>query len=147
MQNGKKFKKVDENLQTLLEAIHEGIWDWNIESNGVKFSDSWCRSLGYDPDEVTHHFSFYEGLIHPEDWQEVKKQLHDHLEGHTPIFESENRILMKSGNWRWNLDRGKVVPGMPMANRLVCWWWALIFPNEKGKRNEKTSNERFWKRR
>ncbi|UCE62661.1 MAG: PAS domain S-box protein [Nitrospirota bacterium] len=109
MQDGENFKKADKCLQTLLEAMHEGVWDWNIESNAVNFSDSWCRSLGYDHDGVTHHFSFYERLIHPQDWPEVKKQLQDHLEGKTPIFESENRILMKSGNWRWNLDRGKVV--------------------------------------
>ena len=109
MQNGKKFEKADEFLQTLLESMQEGVWDWNIESNVVKFSDSWGRALGYEPEEVGQDFSFYERLIHPEDLPKVKKQLHDYLEGHTPIFESENRIFMKSGDWRWNLDRGKVV--------------------------------------
>ena len=65
--------------------------------------------IGYEPNEVTPKFSFYQSLVHPEDLPRVQKHLQAHLDGTTPIFECENRILMKFGNWRWNLDRGKVV--------------------------------------
>ena len=109
MQIDKKFAKPDENLPSFLEAMHEGVWDWNIESNFVSFSGSWCQSLGYHPDEVVNDLSFYERLIHPEDLPHVQQLRQEHLEGHSPIFECENRIVMKSGDWRWNLDRGKIV--------------------------------------
>jgi len=33
----------------------------------------------------------------------------DHFEGRTSVYECENRLRMKSGEYRWNLDRGKVV--------------------------------------
>ena len=109
MQIEKIFAKTDENLQSFLEAMHEGVWDWNIESNFVRFSGSWCQSLGYHPNEVVPDLSFYDRLIHPEDLPRVQKLRQDHLEGHTSIFECENRIITKSGNWRWNLDRGMIV--------------------------------------
>ena len=99
----------DEPLHTLMKAMSEGLWDWDIPTDSVKFSDAWCRSLGYEPFEVKPHFSFYENLIHPEDWPKVQTQLAAHLQGQSPVFECENRIVMKSGDWRWNLDRGKVV--------------------------------------
>ena len=109
MRNQENLGNTEEHLQFLLEASHEGLWDWDIDTNTMKFSDIWCRSLGYEPNEVTSNFSFYQSRVHPEDWPLVQQQLQAHLEGTTPIFECENRILMKSGDWRWNHNRGKVV--------------------------------------
>jgi PAS domain S-box-containing protein len=37
------------------------------------------------------------------------KVLNDHLEGYTPLYQSEYRLQTPSGEWRWILDRGKVV--------------------------------------
>ncbi|MCC5647100.1 PAS domain-containing protein [Nostoc sp. CHAB 5824] len=34
--------------------------------------------------------------------------LHDYLEGCTPVFELELRMLTKSGEWKWILACGKV---------------------------------------
>ena len=31
MPNGKKLEKADDDFATLLEAMHEGVWDSNIE--------------------------------------------------------------------------------------------------------------------
>lgn len=99
----------EERLQLALEATNEGVWDWNLVTNEVTFSAQWCRSLGFAPEEVEPHVRFWERLVHPDDMPRVQERLNAHLEGRTPIYECENRLLTKAGTWRWNLDRGKVV--------------------------------------
>lgn len=96
-------------LQYALEASTDGVWDWNIKTGEVHFSLPWIRSLGYSPQEVTSHVSFWEGIVHPDDMPQVRKALSDHFEGRTPLYEIENRLRKKTGEYRWNLDRGKVV--------------------------------------
>ena len=86
MRDENLLTKPDEPLQTLMEAMSEGVWDRDIRTNSVKFSDAWCRSLGFEPFEVKPHFSFYESLIHPEDWPEVQRQMAAPLTRTSPRF-------------------------------------------------------------
>jgi len=99
----------EERLNLALAATSEGVWDWNIETDEVFFTNQWCESLGYSPDEIKPHLDSWKNLIHPDDMPKVMEVLNAHFEGKTQIFEIENRLKMKSGAWRWNLDRGKVV--------------------------------------
>jgi PAS domain S-box-containing protein len=47
--------------------------------------------------------------VHPDDWPRVQKALSDHFQGIASEYETEHRVLTKSGEWMWILDRGKVV--------------------------------------
>lgn len=38
----------------------------------------------------------------------VVEALHSHLEGNTPQFYQEYRVLTKTNEWKWVLDKGKV---------------------------------------
>ena len=98
-----------DSLQLAMESTNEGTWDWDIQTNHVTFSEAWYKSLGFHPSELEPHLRSWENLVHPEDMPHVQKQLQAHLEGKTSIYECENRLKTKSGIWRWNLDRGKVV--------------------------------------
>jgi PAS domain S-box-containing protein len=99
----------EERLRYALDATSEAVWDWNIETDEVFFSPRWFTSLGYDPGELPHQMSTWQVRVHPEDWPRVREVLDRHFEGETPIYTCENRLRTKSGAWRWNLARGKVV--------------------------------------
>ena len=99
----------EERLQYALDATAEGVWDWNIKTGVVHFSNQWIRSLGYLPEEVPDSVDFWKSIVHPDDMPRVMKTLQDHFDGRTMVYECENRLRMKSGEYRYNLDRGKVV--------------------------------------
>jgi PAS domain S-box-containing protein len=103
------LRESEERLTHALDATTEGVWDWNIRTGEVLFSPRWMASLGYSPEDVPPHVSFWERLVHPEDLPRVREALHNHFEGRTPFYECENRLRMKTGEWRYNLDRGRVV--------------------------------------
>jgi PAS domain S-box-containing protein len=99
----------EERLALTLDATTDGVWDWNIATGEVFFSPHWFESLGYAPGELTPHIRVREQLVHPEDRSRVQQVLQAHLEGRRPMYECDNRLLTKSGAWRWNHTRGKVV--------------------------------------
>ena len=99
----------EERLNLALNATSEGVWDWNLGTDEVFFSSQWCKSLGYSPDEIKPHLDSWKKLVHPDDLPKVLEKLNAHFENKSPFFEIENRLKTKSGAWRWNLDRGKVV--------------------------------------
>ena len=102
-------RQSEERLGFALEATSEGVWDWDITTGHVSFSPTWMKSLGYDEEDVTPDVSFWESIVHPDDMSRVQEALNAHLEGRTSLYECENRLRAKSGEYRWNLDRGQVV--------------------------------------
>ncbi len=99
----------DEHVRLVLDATAEGVWDWNIATGEVIYSDQWLESLGYDRSDLEPTIRSWEDLIHPEDLSRVKQRLNAHLEGRTQVYRCEKRVLTKLGEYRWKLDRGKVV--------------------------------------
>jgi PAS domain S-box-containing protein len=101
--------KSEQRLSHALDATVEGVWDWNIQTGEVFFSRRWVESLEYSAEDVPLHISFWENIVHPGDLPRMRAVLQAHLDGHSSTYECENRLRTKSGVYRWNLDRGKVV--------------------------------------
>lgn len=98
----------EERLEFALRGADLGLWDWNVATGEVTFNERWAEMLGYSLDQIEPHISTREGLVHPEDLPRVKEMLNAHLDGETPIYETEHRMKTKTGTWRWILDRGRV---------------------------------------
>jgi PAS domain S-box-containing protein len=105
----KASKAANLRLEYALNATARGMWDWNIRTGEVYYSKNWIESLGYTREEVPPHVSFWENVIHPDDMPRVRKALLAHFKGETPTCRVENRLRLKSGEYRWNVDHGRVV--------------------------------------
>ncbi|MEH2137276.1 PAS domain-containing sensor histidine kinase [Nostoc sp.] len=95
-------------LQMALIASGLGLWDWNLITNKTYYDPQWKGILGYGVDEIAHEHKSFEQLVHPQDLPRIRQVLHDYLQGFTPVFEVELRMLTKSGEWKWILTCGKV---------------------------------------
>jgi PAS domain S-box-containing protein len=104
-----KLNKNEERLSYALEGTNDGLWDWNIVTGEVYFSPRFITMLGYKPMELEGHVKTWENLVHPDDKSKVMHALDEHLKGHTPYYETEHRLKTKDGDWKWILDRGKVL--------------------------------------
>ncbi len=98
-----------ERLHLTVDAVADGAWDWNIATDEIHVSDTSLTGLGYSRADAEGVVDFWTSLIHPEDLPRVLIALQEHLDGHTSVYECENRLRTKSGEYRWNLDRGRVV--------------------------------------
>lgn len=99
----------DERLQLALLASDLAIWDWDIPSGRISFSQRWFVILGYAADAMQVNLANYEEMIHPEDLAMVRQQVESHLIGDSPNCESEYRLRHMDGHWVWIQSRSKVV--------------------------------------
>jgi PAS domain S-box-containing protein len=104
-----KLAESEERWRYALEGSGDGVWDWNIKTHKVKYSRRWKEMLGYAEHEIGDQFSECEQRIHPDDVDNVMKNIQSHLDGKTPAYVGEHRTMHKDGNWRWILDRGMVI--------------------------------------
>lgn len=93
----------------LIDASNDGFWDWHIPSGQVRFGGRWGEMLGYEIEELEPSLKTWERLVHPDDMERVQRALQEHLEGKTSHYQTEHRLLTRTGNWKWILDRGRVV--------------------------------------
>jgi PAS domain S-box-containing protein len=92
-----------------LDAVNEGLWDWNLKSGEVYFTPRYYTMLGYEPYEMPPSFETWLELLHPEDREISLEKLKDYLTGKTEYFEIEFRMKKKSGHWLWILGRGRII--------------------------------------
>jgi diguanylate cyclase (GGDEF)-like protein/PAS domain S-box-containing protein len=90
-------------------AANDGVWDFDVESNTIRFSPRWKIMMGYGESELDDDMPDWRQLVHPEDMVRVQGKIRDHLEGKTELFESVHRMRHKSGEWRWVMSRAKAM--------------------------------------
>lgn len=108
----------EERLRFALEGSNHGIWDWNIETGEIFFSPSWKKMLGFEEGEIENSIQEWEARIHPEDKEQIKRDLQTHYESDEPTYENSYRLRAKDGNYRWVMGRGKIVARAPDGTPL-----------------------------
>ena len=86
-------------------GANDGMWVWDLKSDQIYFSSRWKSMLGFDEEEVSDQSREWFGRVHPDDLNSLKSDLQMHLEGLTPHFENEYRMLTQDGTYRWMLSR------------------------------------------
>ena len=113
-----KLRESEQRWQFALEGAGDGVWDWNAATDRVYFSRQWKSMLGYDDNEIGDTLKEWDGRIHPDDRDRVHMELNNHLHGSAQVYISEHRIRCKSGEYKWILDRGKVISRTPDGRPL-----------------------------
>lgn len=103
------LRNSEERFSLAVRGANDGIWDWDLESDQIYFSQRWKKMLGFSESEVSSSPDEWLGRIHPDDLAQVRHDLQAHLEGFTPHFVSEHRIMHKGGAYRWGLVRGLAI--------------------------------------
>lgn len=101
-----ELRKSRERLDLALKGADIGVWEWDIANNKWMFDNRWSEILGYMPDEIIKDWF---NLIHPDDFKLIVDSIMSHVNGITPYFEVENRMLTKSGGWKWLLTKGRIL--------------------------------------
>ena len=102
------LKNSEELLQLGWRGVGFGIWDWNVATNQVNFSDRSKALLGFNPDEMQDHFDEWASRLHPDDIENTFAALDSHIKNKTPYI-VEYRLKHKSGEWRWYHATGQAI--------------------------------------
>ena len=117
----KALVKSEQRMELALMGADLGLWDWDLVTGEVYYSERWAEMLGYSIDELEPNYHTFARLVHPADIERIEKVVMDHLDGKIDSFEYEFRMKARDGSWRWIYNRAKAVEyddtGMPVR---VC---------------------------
>lgn len=103
------LQKSEERYALAMQGTNDGLWDWNLKTNEVYFSERWKLMLDYQESEIGNTLDEWFSRIHPGDAERIKMEVLNHLAELSLQFESEYRILCKGKTYRWMLSRGVIV--------------------------------------
>lgn len=103
------LKETEERWRFAIEGAHQGVWDWNVQTGDIFFSDSYKKLYGYGPNDLKGRIEEWEDIIHPDDRTRMAKATEEHLHGDDPYYESTYRVKTKSGSYKWISGRGMLI--------------------------------------
>lgn len=103
------LRESEERFALAVQGANDGIWDWDLGQQRIYFSPRWKTMLGYQDHEIGDQPDEWLGRIHPEERQQVRQALGQHLAGASSHFANEHRLLHKDGEYRWVLARGQAL--------------------------------------
>jgi diguanylate cyclase (GGDEF)-like protein/PAS domain S-box-containing protein len=92
-----------------VQGANDGLWDWDLRTNRIYYSERWKSILGLQPNEVGDGPEEWFDRIHAEDRSHVEQALAAHRAGETAQLECEYRMLHRDKSYRWVLTRGMAV--------------------------------------
>lgn len=104
----KALHENESRLNLALEAGNGAIWDWCFPTQTFNLSDRWYTMRGFDREDWNES-NIWEQSIYPDDRERVKSEVEKHFTGMTEYYIAEYRTLTSDNNYRWILDRGKVI--------------------------------------
>jgi len=105
----RELHRIYERDELTRHASNDGLWDFDVETNTIRFSPRWKIMMGYGDNELDEDMPDWRQLVHPEDMVRVQSKIRDHLEGKSELFESVHRMRHRSGDWRWVMSRAKAM--------------------------------------
>ena len=103
------LRESEERYALSARGANDGLWDWNIDTGEVYFSERWKAILGYSDKEIEPNIDAWLDRVHPEDLERVKGELDTHMIGHSVHYENEHRVRHWDRTYRWVLVRAVAV--------------------------------------
>ncbi len=103
-----KIAESEQRLSFVLAATGEGVWDWDMQTNGLLHNQRWYDLLGLKPEDMVGTIDDFMRVLLDEEKEEIQQELEACMRGEKPYFH-EHRMRGNDGKTIWVLDRGDVV--------------------------------------
>ncbi|HVR49092.1 MAG TPA: EAL domain-containing protein [Pseudorhodoferax sp.] len=104
-----ELRRRDEIWKLALESTGDGVWDWDIAKGVAAMSPRCLEMYGFSERDPRVSPLGMDQRTHPDDKVQMLRDRQAHLDGHTPSYVNEHRVLCASGAWKWILTRGMVI--------------------------------------
>jgi PAS domain S-box-containing protein len=101
------LQQSEARLKFALKAARMGVWDWDIQTDTIRWSDEVAAIFGIQDSSFAGTYKDYLQFIHPEDFDRVRNAIAQTLhEGED--YAIEHRIIWSDGTMRWVGCKGEV---------------------------------------
>jgi len=92
-------------------TITDGLWEWDLRAQVVRFSAQWRNIAGLAPASTTGPPDEWFNRVHPEDVASLRQAIDAYLAGNSEELIHQHRLRHEDGTYRHVLCRGLVVRG------------------------------------
>jgi PAS domain S-box-containing protein len=101
------LRQSEQRYALALSGANEGIWEWGDEVEGGVYVSRRLREIvGLEGGEAIVPMDVWLARIHPEDIDDMRERMREHLRGNTDYYDHEYRMRGDDGNYRWVHSRG-----------------------------------------
>jgi len=104
-----QFQNSEMRLRLALDGAREGMWDWDLQTDVIYFTNIGYEIIDQDFDESLGKGHKWQKLVHPDDWGWVSQLFIAHKNSKIDYFEATFRVLGKSGKEKWILNHGRII--------------------------------------
>ncbi len=90
------------------ELTNDGLWEWDISQNKMRFSSKWKALLGYRENELPDIPATFFGRVHPDDMRQLNLAIDTNLNSTNKTFSCEFRLRQRSGQYIWVQTRAYI---------------------------------------
>ncbi|MEH1948197.1 MAG: PAS domain S-box protein [Nostoc sp.] len=102
------LRESEERLRLTLDVSQMGLWDWNIVTNQVIWSENYQLLFGLLPSSSDSPYETFQKFVHPEDSQSVMQAIAHALAQKTD-YHDEFRIVRSDQTTHWISANGKFI--------------------------------------
>ncbi|MGO8765963.1 MAG: PAS domain S-box protein [Limisphaerales bacterium] len=103
------LRQVEERLRIVARASNDVVWEWDIPSDKMWFSENFKDVFGSPREEIGSSLKQWQGLIHPEDRDRVIGSMAAALTGGGRVWWSEHRLRRADGSYLNVYDRASII--------------------------------------
>ena len=112
--------EANQRFQLAAAAVNSAIFDWQLGSNQLFWSEGIGRVFGYSVQKTVTNREWWLEKIHPEDRAAFEQDLQNIIRGEEMLFDSEYRFCHQNGQYIDVAHRGQIVrDGQGQAIRMV----------------------------
>lgn len=102
------LRESERRYRLVSRAVFAAIWEWDLRTDLLRWSDGIRTEFGYDPSFVQPTLGWWSDRVHPEDWEQVEASLAAVVGGGATVWEAEYRFQRQDGSYAWVVDRGYI---------------------------------------
>jgi len=103
------LEESQQRLKFALEGSNDALWDINMVTGKLYISPRWAAMMAYRAGEIPNTLAAWKKHLHPDDKKRVYQLYKAIKSGRTSFFQIEYRVRTRTGQYKWILNRGKVV--------------------------------------
>lgn len=117
-----ELRQFVERLELAQQVAGVGVWDWDVVTGHIDWTENMFDLLGLDSNQDTASFESWQRAVHPEDLAGAEARIQQALVERT-LLVNEYRVLLPLGQIRWINATGKGIyneNGEPLRMTGTC---------------------------
>jgi len=102
-----RYKTEKDRYEIVSESTSDIIWEWDLESDTVRFNKNYQAVLGYDISALP--YQKWISQVHPDDRERVAAKILALVSSRKTSWLDEYRLLKSDGSFIYILDRGRMI--------------------------------------